>query len=162
MKKTLKIGKITKTHGIKGEVRALYYTDSPEYYSGLKKLTLMPSRESAELLSARPVKGALLLRLRGVDSIEKAKALCGSEIFIDRDEAPPLPPGRYYVEDVLGLSVLCEDGRRLGKITRVISGGGDVYEVRGEGEYLIPTNVITEYNIEKGYILINPTPGLLD
>jgi 16S rRNA processing protein RimM len=67
---------------------------------------------------------ALVVKFRGIDSPEAAKALGGAELVVDRVRAAPLKPGEFYVEDLRGLPVVLPGGERAGEITDVVEGGG--------------------------------------
>ncbi len=157
-------GKIVNTHGLDGTVKLLPYTDAPSFFDTVKTVYLS-DKTKLSLLKYRQQKGALLMRFREVDTVEKAEKLRNCEIFVSRADAMPLPEGRYYIADIIGLSVFCENGRALGKVTDVLqTGSNDVYVVKGDKEYLIPVidEVILEINPADGRILIKPLKGLLD
>lgn len=157
-------GKVVNTHGLHGEVKVLPYTDSADFFKGIKKV-FKKDGTPLTILSYRPQKGALLFRFREIDTVEKAETIRNQELFVSREDAPPLPDGRYYIVDILGLRVVCDDGRTLGKVTEVLqTGKNDVYVVRGEKEYLIPVidEVVLDTDIAAGQILIKPLKGLLD
>ncbi len=157
-------GKIVNTHGLDGTVKVLPYTDAPSFFDTIKSVYL-PDKTRLSLVGYRVQKGALLMRFREIDTVEKAEKLRNREIFVSREERPPLPDGRYYIVDILGLLVVCEDGRELGRVKDVLkTGSNDVYVVEGEKEYLIPVidEVILEINPAKGRIYIKPLKGLLD
>jgi 16S rRNA processing protein RimM len=67
---------------------------------------------------------ALVVKFRGIDSPEAAKALGGAELVVDRAQAAPLRPGEFYVEDLRGLPVVLPGGEPVGEISDVIEGGG--------------------------------------
>lgn len=157
-------GKIVNTHGLRGEVKVLPYTDSADFFQNIKKV-YQKDGTALTIVSYRPQKGALLFRFREIDTPEKAEALRNQELFVARKDAPPLPKGRFYIVDILGLTVVCDDGRVLGKVTEVLATGkNDVYVVKGEKEYLIPVidEVVLDINPPAGQILIKPLKGLLD
>lgn len=157
-------GKIVNTHGLRGEVKALCYTDGPDFFDAVKTLHLS-SGQTVELCGWRPNKGAVLLKMRGVDTVEEAEKLVGMEISVARGDLPPLPEGRYYIADILGMNVITDEGRELGKVVDVFkTGSNDVYTVRGDKEYLIPVidEVILSTNVAGRLLTIKPLKGLLD
>ncbi len=160
----LTCGKIVNTHGLRGEVKALYYTDGPEFFDTVKTLHLS-SGQALTLVGWRVNKGAVLLRLSGIDTVEAAERLVGQEISVSRKDLPPLPEGRYYIADILGMEMVTDEGRLLGKVTDVFkTGSNDVYTVRGDKEYLIPVidEVVLSTDLEARRITIKPLKGLLD
>lgn len=89
-----------------------------------------------EVVSARPHGPAWLFRLKGIESRDAAEGLRGCVAQIPRSEAAPLPEGRYYEHEILGMTVRTEDGEVLGEVTQVIAtGANDIYAV---GKLLIP------------------------
>ncbi len=157
-------GKIVNTHGLRGEVKALFYTDGPEFFDTVKTLHLS-SGQKVELRSYRQNKGAVLLKFCGIDTVEEAEKLVGMELSVSRADLPPLPEGRYYIADILGMNVITDEGRELGKVVDVFkTGSNDVYTVRGDKEYLIPVidEVILSTNVQGRLLTIKPLKGLLD
>ncbi len=158
-------GKIVNTHGLRGEVKALAYVDSPDFFNSVKTLYAEEGR-TLKLKSWRVSKGAVLLKFAGVDTVEEAEKLKSMEIFAKKADLPPLPEGRFYIADILGMQVVTDGGRDLGKVVDVFkTGSNDVYTVRGEdGEFLIPVidEVILSVDLAEKRILIKPLKGLLD
>lgn len=166
MDNTLLAAKIVKTHGIRGELKAFCYTDSPLFFKGIKNIILEPGELSFELSSSRPHKDAVLLTLSGIDSIEKAEKLLGKEVYVKRDEAV-LPEGRFYIADILGLSVITDEGETVGKVTDVFTAGGsDVFEIQRENKKkaYIPniSDIVKNIDIEKKTVTVHVIKGLLD
>lgn len=158
-------GKIVNTHGLRGEVKALAYVDSPDFFDSVKTLYAEDGR-TLKLKSWRVSKGAVLLKFAGVDTVEEAEKLKGIEISVKKADLPPLPEGRFYIADILGMQVVTDEGRELGKVTDVFkTGSNDVYTVRGEDrEYLIPVidEVVLSTSLAEKRIIIKPLKGLLD
>lgn len=160
----LTCGKIVNTHGLRGEVKALYYTDGPAFFNHVKTLHLSDGR-TFSLKSCRQNRGAVLLKLEGVDTVEAAKKIVGQEILVARETLPPLPEGRYYIADILGMEMVTDTGRVLGTVVDVFkTGSNDVYTVRGEREYLIPVidEVVLSTDLAERRITIKPLKGLLE
>lgn len=136
MKEYLEAGEIVNTHGIRGEVRVLPWADSPEFLRPFRTFYLDGSPMEAE--SVRVQKTCVLVKLRGVDTVEAAQALRGKTLFIRRSDAK-LENGAYFVQDLIGLTAVTPEGETLGKVTDVIPmPKQDVYEIRGEKTYLVP------------------------
>lgn len=162
----LHCGKIVNTHGISGEIKMLYYADSPDFFSNVKKLYLK-NGEELKVKSVKPHKGALILRTDGIDSIEKAEKLKNMDVYIKREDAPPLPVGRYYIKDIIGLYVYLDNRSLLGKVSDVFAtGSNDVYDVLNENgkHFYIPVidEVVKNIDIKGGRIDITPIEGLID
>lgn len=124
------MAEIVAPHGIQGQVRALPYTDFPEDLGRLDEVILErgSQRRIVPLTSAALHGRVVLLRLEGVDDVDAAGALRGVLVKIPRSAAHPLPPGHYYVSDIIGMNVTTSDGRSLGTVKEVLrTGSNDVY-----------------------------------
>lgn len=158
--------KIVNTHGVRGEVKALYYADGPDFFARVK--TLYDKDGAAYVISGvREHKGALIVKIEGSDDIESADKLRNAELFARREDMPRLPEGRFYVVDLIGLTVVLPDGKTLGTVKDVFAGGGgSLIEVKRENgrAVLIPyvDEFVKEVSLEDGKMLITPTEGLID
>lgn len=153
----LVVGILVGTHGLRGEVKLRPVTEFPERLSRLSELRLrMPDGEERRLrvLGSRANKEMRLLRLEGVESIEEAEALRGAEVVIDLEEAAPLPEGRYYQHQILGLRVVTPEGEELGRVTDIMEGASnDVYVA---GRYMVPAtrDAVLRLAPEEGVIVV--------
>lgn len=141
----LEAGKIVSTHGIKGEVKVLPWADSPEFLLKFKTFYLVETSDACTCIDAQPYfvefsrvqKTCVLLKLRGVDTVEAAAALRDRVISIARDD-PCIPSGTVFHADLIGLPVFA-DGMEIGTIREILSmPSSDVWIVKGEHEYMIP------------------------
>ena len=110
-------------------------------------------------------------RLKDVDSIDQAEKLRGMLIKVSVDELMPLPPGRYYIFQIIGLECRTESGTPLGVVTDVLqTGANDVYVVKPykgvtrQKEILIPVipQVVKDIRPEEGVLVIEPMDGMLE
>ena len=82
---------------------------------------------------------AVVAKLAGLENREQAQALRGREVSVPRAALPPADEGHYYLDDLVGLEVVNEQGERLGVVERLFSNGAqDVMEVAGERTRLMP------------------------
>lgn len=167
-KRYLEAGRVVGAHGVRGELRMEPWCDSAGFLKQLKWFYLdRDGKERREILAARPHKSLLLVKLQGVDTVEQADALRRKILYLDREEAV-LPEGRYFIQDLLGLSVQDADTEAVyGVLTDVIeTGANDVYEITSpEGKiYLMPavSEMVPEISLEKGRILVRPIRGIFD
>ncbi len=158
-------GKIVNTHAIAGEVKVLYYTDSPEFFDNIEYV-LLKDGTKLTIKRYRVHKGALIMDFAEIPDMNFAETLKGQELFVPKDKLPSLPEGRFYIADILGMDVLTQEGRNLGKVTDVFkTGSNDVYTVKnGKKEYLIPVidDVVRDFDTENKRIIITPIEGLID
>ena len=167
MKQFLETGKITGTHGLKGEVRVQPWADSPEFLTEFDELYLDNGARKIVIISSRVHKGMLIMKIKGVDSIEDADRLRNRILYMNRDDVE-LEDGAYFIQDLIGLDVIDDDtGERLGTLADVSeTGANDVYHVRtSDGrEVLIPVipDVVREISLEDGCVRIFRMKGLFE
>ncbi len=129
-------GRIVNTHGVRGEVRIEVWLDSPALLKRCGRVYI--GGEEKKILSAREHKGFLIAQLEGVTDVNAAQALKNRVLQIARADAR-LPRGAYFLQDLIGASVVDESGAEIGKLAEVLELPGQrVYVVRGETEHLIP------------------------
>ncbi len=165
----LEIGKIVGTHGVRGELKIQPWCDSAEFFCKFSVLYL--DAYGAQPLKAsrlRPHKNVVLGVFETVDSMEKAEALRGKILYMNRKDAP-LSEGTFFVQDLIGCKVADADTSAVyGTISEVIPGAGanDIWAVKdADGkETLIPAvpSVVIETDVDAGVILIRPIQGLFD
>ncbi len=158
----LETGEIVNTHGVRGEVKILPWSDSPDFLCQFK--TLYIDGKGVRVNSAKVHKNMVLAALEGVDSVESAMKLKGKVVSIDREDAY-LPAGRHFLADLIGLRVLdAATGEELGKLTEVLTPPAHpVYRVTGgEREYLIPAvpAFIAETDIDGGILRVTLIEGM--
>lgn len=160
----LEAGKIVNTHGIRGELKIVPWTDSPEFLLGFKKLYLGESEQQVlRVRSARIQKSLNIIGFEGIDDINAAMRLKDRIIYIDRNDVQ-LPDGRYFVSDLVGSVVKDENGREIGKLVEVMDmPAGQIYLVQdGETEHQIPAvpEFILNTDIEAGIITVHLIEGM--
>lgn len=167
VKQFLETGKITGTHGLKGEVRVQPWADSPEFLAEFDELYLDKGTRKLEIKDARVHKNMLIMKIDGVDTIDDAEKLRDKVLYMNREDVE-LEEGAYFVQDLIGLEVLDnESGEKIGTLDEVSeTGANDVYHVKNAAGkvYLIPAipDVIREISPEEGFIRIFKMKGLFD
>ena len=166
MKQFLEIGKIVATRGVRGEVRVQPWSDSPEFLCEFDMLYLDEGKKTIEIERSFVQKNVVVMKLKGIDTVEKAQEMRNSILYMDRDDVE-LPEGSYFVQDLIGLSVIdADNNEKIGVLSDVTeTGANDVYHIKAEKkEYLSPAipDVIEKVDIEKGEILIHKMRGLFD
>ncbi|GAC1435465.1 MAG: ribosome maturation factor RimM [Chloroflexota bacterium] len=163
----LLVGIVSAPFGVHGEVRIEVLTEFPTRFLRLRALYLGEEKRAVALERAHTRgKSGVALKLAGYDTPEQAAALRQTPLYIPRGEAMPLPAGRYYVDQIVGLEARLLDGRVLGRVSEVLPiASNDVYVVDGgeHGQILLPAirDVIKEINLPGGYLAVEPLPGLL-
>lgn len=105
IKEYLEIGKITSTHGIRGEVRIEPWCDSPEFLKKFKVLYYDSKGEKPFKIASRPHGHMAIAKIEGVDSIEEASKLRNKVIYMKRSEAK-LPKGKYFIAELIDCKVI--------------------------------------------------------
>ncbi|MDN5345424.1 MAG: rRNA processing protein RimM [Clostridia bacterium] len=163
------VGKIVASHGILGEVKVEPWTDFPERFRPGTRLLLQHKGGTSRVTvrEARSQGRYLLLKLAEINDADQARACQGAVLQVEPWEVEPLPPGHYYIFQLLGSRVFTTSGQFLGTLTDVITtGANDVYVVTGAGqkEILIPAlkEVVRHINLARREICVEVPPGLLD
>lgn len=155
------VGKIVKTHGIKGNVKVLILSDIPHR---LKTSTSLYQRRNNQLHKltisyCRFNKNCAIIGFDGIDRMSSAEKLIGSTLEIKEEELAPLPENKYYIHTLIGFDVLNKAKNRIGKLREVWQlPANDVFVVEDdEGEMLFPSTkeAILNISIDKREILVN-------
>ena len=162
---TLEIGKIVNTHGLRGEVKIVPWTDMPEVFEAISYAYI--KGEKREIKSVKYQKNNIIVKFSGIDDINQAELLKNTVITTDREELGELPEGVYYITDLLGCEVVTDSGETVGTLSDVLpTGSNDVYVVKRDGkkDLLLPVieQVVLDVNIEEKKITVNIMEGLED
>ena len=154
MEDTLRVGVISSTHGVRGEVKVYPTTDDVNRFKKLKTVILDTGREQM----------TLSIEFNNINDIEKYK---GKDLLIRRDQAVKLAPNENFITDLIGLKVVTDEGKEFGTLTDVLqTGANDVYVIESlEGkEYLFPAipQCILDVNLESQTVTVHILDGLLD
>lgn len=119
---TLEIGRVSKAHGILGELRIALHWEASDSLLHAERVWLSRGESSTpyEVERSRGVPRGFLLKLRGVDDRNAAEALQGASVSVPRAALPPLEPGEYYLVDLVGARVRGPEGD-IGTVTEVVS-----------------------------------------
>lgn len=156
MSKKYEIGKIVNTFGIKGEVKIFPYVD---YFLNLKNFYI--DNTKFEIEKIRNQKNVVIAKIKGIDDINEVENLKGKSIYIYDEDLPDLPKGTFYIKDLIGLDVVTDDGKQLGKIKDVFNtGANDIYDVDG---ILLPATdeVVKKIDIENHKVTVHLIEGLI-
>ena len=162
------IGIITKPHGLKGEVRAVSTSDSPERFELLvddEVILQNKVQTKYKITSARIQKNMVYLKFEGITDRTAAESLIGSVILIEFDKRLPLSSDEYYVRDLIGLDVFSEENEKIGTLTNILNTPAqDLYEITpaDEKSFLVPAvkEFIKEVDTINKKIVVNLINGL--
>lgn len=132
MEQMFTIGRIVNTHGVKGEMRVIPTTDDIKRFEKLKTVYVYQKElKEYEITGIRYHKAFVLLRFKGIDTLDEAEALKNATLKIDRKDGLPLEEDEYYIGDLYNLAVETEEGRDLGTLQDILyTGSNDVYSVK--------------------------------
>lgn len=162
----LEVGKIINTHGLRGEVKVIPWTDTPDVFEDLETLYLK-NNDVFTISSVKYQKNNLIVKFKEVGDINEAEKLKNQVLYAERSALGELPEGVYYIADLIGLSVRKETGEEVGKIKDVLqTGANDIYVVAREGakDLLVPVipNVVLSVDIDGGEVTVSLPDGLED
>ncbi|QNO16384.1 ribosome maturation factor RimM [Alkalicella caledoniensis] len=164
MEQKIKVGKITSTHGVRGEVKIYPLSDISTRFEKGSDLILGNLKLTIE--KSRPHKNMFIIKFKGYDNINDILEFVGNYLEINKRDVAPLPEGQYYLFDIIDCEVYTDDDVYIGKVESVIeTGSNDVYVIKnGSKEVLIPAirQVVSKVDIDNKKITITPLEGLLE
>lgn len=165
----LEAGKIINTHGLRGEVKVVTWTDYPEVFEDIDYLFVKTKNGEMrlDLKNIKYQKNNIIIKFEQLSTIEEAEKLKNQILYVERDMLGELPEDVHYIADLIGLEVFEEDGKRVGVISDVFNtGANDIYDVKREGKrnLLLPVidDVVKEIDIENNKVVVNIMEGLDD
>lgn len=170
MEDLLRVGVITSTHGLAGEVKVYPTTDEPMRFKKCRNYILKTEKETfpVEVTGVKFFKNMVILKMKEFCNINEVQPYLSAELYVTRENALPLKEGEYYICDLIGLTVE-EDAtrRRIGVITDVIkTAANDVYEITDDQgkKYLFPVipECILKVDLAAKTVTAHVMKGLLD
>jgi 16S rRNA processing protein RimM len=163
-------GRVSKTHGLSGEVRILPFSRRLENLARLERIFIQIKQEENpvefKVIRRRLEQYSALVKLEGIESVDAAEELRGCIVMVDPSQLSETEKNEYYWFQLIGLRVYTTDGRYLGLVEDLIDRASqDILVVKEDKkEYLIPMieTIVREINLEASCIVIFPIKGLLD
>lgn len=145
-------------------MRTEILTDFPERFTSLETAALCTADGRCfvtSVESARFHKGRVLLKMKGIDTIDDVERWRNAEVRVRRSDAVPLPADTYYVTDLIGMTVLTEDGVEIGVVDDVVANPG--HDLLKVGDDLIPMvkAIVRSVDVANRRITVDPPLGLL-
>lgn len=169
MENLLKVGVISSTHGLKGEVKVFPTTDDVNRFKKLKEVVLDAGDEKTllQIEQVKFFKQFVILKFKGIDDIGNVEKYRGKDLLVTRENAVKLEKDEYFIADLIGVSVVSEDGALEGILKDVIrTGANDVYviELNDGRELLLPAirECVLTVNLDENLMKIHVLDGLLD
>jgi 16S rRNA processing protein RimM len=163
----LLIGRITGPFGVRGDLKVSLISTRPDHLVKLKQIFLGDQLQPYAVGRLHEHKASVyILRLPDVTTRDQAEELRGTEIYIRAAEAAPLDADEYFIHDLIGLTVLVQDGSEVGKVAEVIeTGANDVLVVRqvGQPEILIPMvrTIVQKVDVAAGTIQVTSLDDII-
>jgi 16S rRNA processing protein RimM len=168
----LVVGRISRPHGVRGEVAVDVRTDDPELrlVAGAVLTTEPAAAGPLTVARTRWHSGRLLVTFTGIEDRNGADELRGVLLVVDSDELEDVAdPDEFRDHQLIGLAVVGPDGEQVGEVADVLHYGQDLLVVSGAGqragtEIMIPfvSAIVPEVDLGAGLLRIDPPPGLLD
>lgn len=169
MEELFRVGVISNTHGIRGEVKVYPTTDNVRRFDDLKEVILDTGKEQLILhvTSVKYFKNMVILKFKEFDNTNDIIPYKGMDLLVTRENAIPLEEGEYYIADIIGSKVITDEDKILGTLTDVLqTGANDVYVVKTKDgkEVLLPSieECILDRDIENKIVKVHIMKGLLD
>lgn len=169
MEELFRVGVISNTHGIRGEVKVYPTTDNVRRFDDLKEVILDTGKEQLILhvTSVKYFKNMVILKFKEFDNINDIIPYKGMDLLVTRENAIPLEEGEYYIADIIASKVITDEDKILGTLTDVLqTGANDVYVVKTKDgkEVLLPSieECILDRDIENKIVKVHIMKGLLD
>lgn len=154
------IGKIVNTHGIKGEVRILSYSNyKKEIFKINNHLYIGKNKEELTIKTYRVHKNLDMVTFDSINDINEVLKYKGENVYIKKEE---IKIDGYFDEELIGLEVYTD--KLIGKVKEIRKGYQDLFVIEGNKEYLVPKiePFIKKIDIENKKIYINNIEGLID
>ncbi len=162
------VGKLTKTHGLKGELAIWLDVDYPEEYEELESILLEIKGELVpffvENIQIRANKS--IIKFENVDSLDEAKKLVNVDLYLPNDNLPELDDDQFYYHEIIAYRVVDETLGELGIVKEVYT--ADIQDLIAmtyqNTEILIPINdeIVKSVNREEKQLFVSLPSGLLD
>ncbi len=163
----LEVGKIVNTHGLRGEVKIVTWTDYPEVFENLEYVYAKKKKEELKLFikQIKYQKNNIIVKFSEINSIDEAETFKNCVLTAEREMLGELPEGTYYIADLIGCEVFDEEDKHLGKVSDVFNtGASDIYAVSApeRKDLLIPVTdeTVISVDIENKKIIVNLPEGL--
>ena len=175
MEDKLKVGIITSTHGVRGEVKVYPTTDDVNRFKKLKSVMLDTGKEmiTLEITGVKFFKNMVILKFKGIDNVDDVQKYRQKDLYVTRKDAVKLQKDEYFIADLIGIEVFDEEGIKVGILKEVIpTGANDVYVIeliddyakKGQKEVLIPAikQCILDVKPKDNCMIVHLMEGLLE
>lgn len=163
------VGKVTRPHGLKGEMKFRPFITDEDILKGICHVKLGRDENSCQEFQVENLRGHYskrIVKFQGLNSIESVQDLSGDSLYIRREDFKALPEGEYYWFEIEGLNVYDEEGGYYGQVVEIMkTGSNDVYVVQDDNkEILLPMidSVVKVIDLEQGKLVFKNIEGLIE
>ena len=162
------LGRIAKTHGIKGEVTIRLDVDDPSAYHDMKYFLLEINKVLTPFFVEKMTCSGdkVFVKVQDINTVEAASALTGKEVFLPLELLPKLSGKQFYYHEVKGFLLIDEIHGELGPINDVIEYPTQaiIQVFKDKKELLIPIldQVIQKVDRKTKKLYIKAPDGLID
>lgn len=167
-KRYFEIGQIVNHFGIKGMMKVNPFTDDISQFEKMETI-LVDKKGSLQEMKIEEVKyskSQVLLKLKGIETVEDAEKYRNCYLKLPRERARKLPKNTYFIADLIDLTVYTEEGKLLGKVDDIYNtGASDIYVIKDDTgkQILLPAikDVIKQVDLEEEKIVVHLLDGLV-
>ncbi len=162
------VGKIVNTHGLKGELKVQYYTETIEDFEDFDYLMIEGEGDvKFEVASVRTSKNTVLLQFERYNDINQVERFKNKEVYYLREDYEALEEGVYYIVDLIGLEVIDQTRGKVGVLAEVLKNTAqDVYVIKkpdGQVFYMPAVEAFLDHiDMEAGKIYVKLIEGLIE
>ena len=162
----IEIGKITGAVGIKGYLKVNIYLTKVNLISKLGPVLLENKSQVVKINFIREQKGKAIISMQNVDNRNKAELLKDKKLFIFSSQLPKLKKNEYYLRDLLNLSVVNTDGKKIGIVKQIKNFGScDLMKVYTNNNkyFFLPINKenVKKIDLNNKKIIVEPIKGII-
>ena len=170
----LLVGRIVRTHGLKGECKVVPESDDPNRLRNLKRIWLGDTPQTAQPYNVESTRlqnsrrgTTVLMQFAGIHTVTDAEGLGKPLVFADLNDLPPLQPGEFFLHDLIGVEVVTDEGESVGILKDIWDTQSHslyLIERPGKEEALIPAvpAFIVSTDVDRRRVVIRTVEGLLD
>lgn len=169
MEEYLRVGVISNTHGVRGEVKVYPTTDDIKRFDYLKEAVIDTGKEyiDVNVTGVKYFKNMVILKFEQFQNMDMVIPYKGMDLLVTRENAIPLGEGEHFIVDLVGCKVITDEGEDFGELVDVLqTGANGVYVVKTKDgkEVLLPAidECVLEKDIENRVIKVHIMKGLLD
>jgi 16S rRNA processing protein RimM len=163
------IGKVERPFGVHGAVKVRSLSDRPGRFEQLHQVRVAGERGQTADRRVRSVRKAgpvYLMEFEGITTPEEARVLQGAMLQVPRGESSASPEGPLYECDLIGMTVVDEKGRDLGRLDTIweLPGHQVLVVKQADREVLIPAvkEFVTGVDVARGRMTVRTLEGMVE